>query len=156
MALFACKCGSRYSRWEGVIANGGQETLAAKKHHRDVGLRLGQMLTGSCSSRRKKISYSETQEVDETTALLGQQQSTKSTAAKRPSWKEVFSPQSTLVLLAYAMMAMHNMAFDSLLPVFLHTPIQRLDGNPEVRLPFKFIGGFGVGMYLSPFLEPPS
>ncbi|GIJ84530.1 hypothetical protein Asppvi_003377 [Aspergillus pseudoviridinutans] len=120
------------------------ETLAAKKHHRDVGLRLGQMLTGSCSSRRKEMSYSETREVDETTALLGQHRSTKSTAAKRPSWKEVFSPQSTLVLLAYGMLAMHNMAFDSLLPVFLHTPIQRLDGNPEVRLPFKFIGGFGV------------
>jgi hypothetical protein len=46
------------------------------------------------------------------------------------------------------MMAMHNMAFDSLLPVFLHTPLQRLDGNPEVRLPFKFIGGFGVGRSL--------
>ncbi|RHZ66389.1 uncharacterized protein CDV56_109506 [Aspergillus thermomutatus] len=125
------------------------ETLAAKKHHRDIGLRLGQMLTGCCSSPRKKISYIEPQEDDETTALLGQHRSTKGadqkrTAAKRPSWKEVFSPQSTLVLLAYAMMAMHNMAFDSLLPVFLHTPIQRLDGNPEVRLPFKFVGGFGV------------
>ncbi|KAH1702841.1 hypothetical protein KXX23_007318 [Aspergillus fumigatus] len=120
------------------------ETLAAKKHHRDVGLRLGQMLTGSCSSRRKNTSNSETQEDDERTALLGKHRSTKSTTATRPSWKDVFSPQSTLVLLVYAMMAMHNMAFDSLLPVFLHMPIQRLDGNPEVRLPFKFIGGFGV------------
>jgi MFS family permease len=140
---------SSYRKLVSVRANGGQETLAAKKHHRDVGLRLGQMLTGSCSSRRKEMSYSETQEDNERTALLGQHQSTKSTAAKRPSWKEVFSPQSTLVLLAYAMMAMHNMAFDSLLPVFLHTPLQRLDGNPEVRLPFKFIGGFGVGRSLS-------
>lgn len=149
MALFACKCDSSYRKLVGLCANGGQETLAAKKHHRDVGLRLGQMLTGSCSSRRKNTSNSETQEDDERTALLGKHRSTKSTTATRPSWKDVFSPQSTLVLLVYAMMAMHNMAFDSLLPVFLHMPIQRLDGNPEVRLPFKFIGGFGVGKYLS-------
>lgn len=43
------------------------------------------------------------------------------------------------------MLSMHNMAFESLLPVFLHFPEQHMDGNPGVQLPFKFIGGFGVG-----------
>ncbi|EAW08355.1 MFS transporter [Aspergillus clavatus NRRL 1] len=131
------------------------ETLAAKKHQSDVGVRLGQALTSGCTGRRQKSLYLETQEDDERTALLGNHgKASRSTgkATKRPSWKEVFSPQSTLVLAAYSMLAMHNMAFDSLLPVFLHTPLQRLDGNPDVKLPFKFIGGFGVdsqriGMY---------
>lgn len=40
---------------------------------------------------------------------------------------------------------MHTMAFDSLIPVFLHYPEQQMHGNPNVQLPFKFIGGFGVG-----------
>lgn len=43
-------------------------------------------------------------------------------------------------------MSMHAMAFDSVLPVFLHSPEQQYEGNPDVKLPFKFTGGFGVGM----------
>lgn len=42
-------------------------------------------------------------------------------------------------------MAMHSMAFDSLFPVFLHYPEQDFYSNPDVHLPFKFAGGFGVG-----------
>ncbi|PWY95495.1 permease of the major facilitator superfamily [Aspergillus sclerotioniger CBS 115572] len=113
-----------------------QETLAAKKNHRDYGLVLGEALTSSCASRRK----SHVQD-GERAALLGPR---KKKPVKRPSWAEVFSPQSRRVLLAYALMSMHTMAFDSLLPVFLHNPVQEFEGNPDVRLPFKFVGGFGV------------
>ncbi|KOC17472.1 MFS transporter [Aspergillus flavus AF70] len=120
------------------------ETLATKKDSRDYGLVLGKMLTSCSTSREKKAQY--TVKDDENTPLLGgsplQQ---KKAPVKRPSWKDVFSPQSRLVLIAYALMALHTMAFDSLLPVFLHTPVQQLHGNPDVHLPFKFIGGFGVG-----------
>ena len=109
---------------------------------------LGQILTRPFTSHGKKEG-----DDDERTALLGdngdqdtrQPTQNKRKKASRPvSWSEVFSPQSSLVLLAYSMLAMHNMAFDSLLPVFLHHPEQDLNG-PDVQLPFKFIGGFGVG-----------
>ncbi|OOF97162.1 hypothetical protein ASPCADRAFT_205964 [Aspergillus carbonarius ITEM 5010] len=113
-----------------------QETLAAKKNHRDYGLVLGEALTSSCASRRKSHGQD-----GERTALL---EPRKKQPVKRPSWSEVFSPQSRRVLLAYALMSMHTMAFDSLLPVFLHNPVQEFEGNPDVRLPFKFVGGFGV------------
>lgn len=102
------------------------------------------MLTRPCTLRRK-TDYVE--EDDERTALLGEDQDRqpkKQKPARRTSWREVFSTRSILVLMAYGMLAMHNMAFDSLLPVFLHFPEQQMDGNPDVQLPFKFIGGFGV------------
>ncbi|PYI20031.1 MFS general substrate transporter [Aspergillus violaceofuscus CBS 115571] len=127
-----------------------EETLAAKKHQRDYGLVLGQALTRPCrSARSEKKSRSTTTTTAETdeerTALLGQRRAaTGNKPARKPSWAEVFSPQSNLILLAYSLMSMHTMAFDSLFPVFLHTPPQQLEGNPDVRLPFKFIGGFGV------------
>ncbi|KAF7597114.1 hypothetical protein BBP40_010588 [Aspergillus hancockii] len=120
------------------------ETLATKKDSRDYGLVLGSLLTSSCTSREKKVQY-KVQDDDETTALLGENPpKQKNQPVKRPSWTEVFSPQSQLVLIAYALMSLHTMAFDSLLPVFLHTPTQQLHDNPDVHLPFKFIGGFGV------------
>lgn len=73
----------------------------------------------------------------------------KTKPRKRPSLKEIFTPQSNLVLLAYGLLALHSMGFDSLFPVFLHHPEQDLVNNPEVKLPFKFAGGFGVGMIAS-------
>lgn len=122
--------------------------MEAKKLERDYGLVLGQMLTRSCTLRKRRQS-SKAQD-DEATALLGDdagngQSKRRSAGIKRPSWRQVFSPQSNLILVAYGMMSMHTMAFDSLIPVFLHYPEQQLHDNPNVRLPFKFIGGFGVG-----------
>jgi hypothetical protein len=80
-------------------------------------------------------------------------QSQKTKPRKRPSLKDVLTPQSNLVLLAYGMMALHSMAFDSLFPVFLHHPEQDLVDNPDVNLPFKFTGGFGLGMSESSLQE---
>ncbi|OJZ83900.1 hypothetical protein ASPFODRAFT_140080 [Aspergillus luchuensis CBS 106.47] len=122
------------------------ETLAAKKHQRDYGLVVGEALTSSCTSSRKKKSESHASDA-EREALLPQSTTTRpATAAKKakPTWAEIFTPQSRLVLLAYALMSMHAMAFDSVLPVFLHSPVQQYDGNPDMKLPFKFTGGFGI------------
>lgn len=118
--------------------------MEAKKDKRDYGLILGQMLTRSCTLNRRT-----SKQDSERTALLGQdtQAKPKHSNRKRPSWRQVFSPQSNLILLAYGMMSMHAMAFDSLIPVFLHYPEQQMHNNPDVQLPFKFIGGFGVGKY---------
>lgn len=95
--------------------------------------------------------------VDETTRLLPdcgddlenpvsakQTQSVKK--PKKVSFRQVLTPQSVLILMAYGMMALHSMAFDSLFPVFLHHPKQEIANNPDVQLPFKFAGGFGYGM----------
>ncbi|GKZ18019.1 hypothetical protein AbraCBS73388_011456 [Aspergillus brasiliensis] len=129
------------------------ETLAAKKHQRDYGLVVGEALTSSCTSSRKKKNKSESHASDAEREALLPQSTTRSatasaTAAKKkpakPTWSEIFTPQSRLVLLAYALMSMHAMAFDSVLPVFLHSPEQQYEGNPDVKLPFKFVGGFGV------------
>ncbi|RAL09865.1 MFS transporter [Aspergillus homomorphus CBS 101889] len=122
-----------------------EETLAAKKDQRDYGLVLGQALTRPCRSARadKKAKARSIATEEERTALLGHPRSNNK-PPRKPSWGEVFSPQSNLILLAYSLMSMHTMAFDSLFPVFLHTPVQELENNPDVHLPFKFIGGFGV------------
>ncbi len=86
---------------------------------------------------------------DERTPLLGGRQPTtqpqNKVEVKRHTWKEVLSPQSALILLTYTLMSVHTMAFESVLPVFLHTPHQRFEDNPDVQLPFKFVGGFGMG-----------
>src|ERR1700760_3022840 len=38
---------------------------------------------------------------------------------------------------------MHSVAYDQLLPVFMHYKVQSIR-DPEVHLPFKFAGGFGI------------
>jgi hypothetical protein len=78
------------------------------------------------------------------TTAAAQPHSAPKKPVKRPSWSQIFTPQSKAVLLAYSLLALHSMAFDTLLPVFLHHPIQDLD-EPHVKLPFKFAGGFGIG-----------
>lgn len=65
----------------------------------------------------------------------------------RPTWSHIFTPQSTLVLISYTLVSGLGMAFDSVFPVFLHWPVQELENNPAVELPFKFASGFGIGMY---------
>jgi hypothetical protein len=57
-----------------------------------------------------------------------------------PRYRDVFSPQSNLTLLAYCILALHGVAYDQLLPVFLHLPVDR----EGINLPFQFRGGFGL------------
>ncbi|KAL2826792.1 major facilitator superfamily domain-containing protein [Aspergillus cavernicola] len=120
------------------------ETLAAKKGHRDAGLVLGQILTRPCARQREKSRF--IMPDDERTPLLIESQHTTKALqgipeVKQPRWREVFTSQSALILLTYALMSVHTMAFDSLFPVFLHNPVQRLQDNPDMQLPFKFVGG---------------
>ncbi|PLN84451.1 permease of the major facilitator superfamily [Aspergillus taichungensis] len=125
-----------------------EETLSTRKNHRDYGLVLGRALTRLCvfPSRRKTttLKHEEDEEEEERTPLLGRGRDRDTQPPPRPRWREVFTPQSNLILVAYACMSMHTMAFDSLLPVFLHREVQPREGNPDVRLPWKFLGGFGV------------
>ncbi|KAL4752370.1 hypothetical protein BDW72DRAFT_202408 [Aspergillus terricola var. indicus] len=124
------------------------ETLHSKQGYRDSGLVLGQMLTGLCTGKCRKVT--KRLEDDETTPLLREHppapKSQIKAEVKKHSWREVLNPQSVLILLAYTLMSVHTMAFESVLPVFLHTPVQHLQDNPDVQLPFKFVGGFGMVM----------
>jgi len=64
-----------------------------------------------------------------------------------PSYREVLTKQSILNLVVYTLLAMHTMAYDQLLPVYMQYPSVR-SGNPAVTPPFtdrnplKFAGGF--------------
>lgn len=154
--------------------------MESRKHKRDYGLILGRMLTQSCSSQRSKPQYQNKHApVNERTGLLASDEestthaesnstiSFKATAygtndnnpnydivepkKNTPSkFKTIFTPQSSLTLIVYGMLAMHSMGFDSLFPVFLHHPQQGLINNPDVKLPFKFTSGFGLGKPISP------
>ncbi|KAJ5477363.1 glutamate carboxypeptidase [Penicillium diatomitis] len=128
-----------------------EETLQAKRDSYDPGLALGKALTrpfGSCG--RSKVNDSD----EERTALLSDTKTRghhKTTPKSRPSWSQIFTPQTSLILLSYTLMSGLGMSFDSIFPVFLHYPVQNLRDNPDVQLPFKFASGFGVGKYLSSY-----
>lgn len=46
--------------------------------------------------------------------------------------------------MAYTFLALHSVAYDQLLPIFMHHPRQVPDED-NTSLPFKFSGGFGLG-----------
>ncbi|KAK2768392.1 hypothetical protein FQN54_000247 [Arachnomyces sp. PD_36] len=124
-----------------------EETLASKKDRRDPGIALGKILTGPCSGqRRKKASHSKLGS-DETTALLGDDSAAPkkpATAHTRPLWRDVLTPQSCIITFSYAALAMHSIAFDAILPVFLNRPYEEVENNPKIELPFKFVSGFDI------------
>ncbi|KAJ5094372.1 hypothetical protein N7456_010233 [Penicillium angulare] len=125
-----------------------QETQAGRENRNDYGLTLGRMLWPSCTSRKVDAGDAHI-DGDERAPLLDDDRAQASEdpeqrLAGKPRWKEVFSVQPSLILLTYGGMGMHTMAFDSLLPVLLHYPVQQLHGNPDVQLPFKFNSGFGL------------
>lgn len=61
----------------------------------------------------------------------------------RPTLVEVFTRQSVINLIAYTFLALHSVAYDQLLPIFLHHPRQTPTPS-NTHLPFKFSGGFGL------------
>ncbi|MBE3048254.1 hypothetical protein IMZ48_38270 [Candidatus Bathyarchaeota archaeon] len=65
-------------------------------------------------------------------------------AEGKPGMREVFTSQSTIALISYSFLAMHSVAFDQVLPVFLNYPV--MEHTPEnTWLPIHFSGGFGLG-----------
>lgn len=128
-----------------------RETLAEKKDRKDYGLIVGSALTRSCTRRKRPAWYTrQTSEAGE--ALLNDTSNPASpiNARKLPmpkpssGWAHVFTYQSSLNLLVYTFLAMHSVAFDQLLPVFLDfSPVQTID-DPNVKLPFNFRGGFDL------------
>lgn len=126
-----------------------RETLEEKKSHRDYGLLLGKVLTSSCTRRKRPRAWSNTEEsepfLDGTTSELSSPIANRAPPLprKNPGWGEVFSRQSNINLVVYTFIAMHSAAYDQLLAIFMHYPVQS-SHDPEVHLPLKFAGGFGI------------
>ncbi|KAI9684156.1 MAG: hypothetical protein M1829_003426 [Trizodia sp. TS-e1964] len=145
-----------------------KETLESRKHRRDYGLILGQKLIAFFRSpwKESKVGQKNKDDLDEENRPLLRNTRTSSTLVgpdggggetsqngktvnghpapmTRPGYREVFTRQSSLNLVVYCLLALHSVAFDQLLTVFMHRQRQSID-SPNVHLPFKFSGGFGL------------
>jgi len=131
-----------------------KETLETRKNKPDYGIILGKKLTQCFKKKKPSKHFSFDDESD--TALL-RRTSTNSSKAFDDEWqpstraslappgiKEVFTRQSTINLICYTFLALHSVAFDQLLPIFMHHPRQDHD-TTNTSLPFKFSGGLGLG-----------
>ncbi|KAH6882583.1 major facilitator superfamily domain-containing protein [Alternaria rosae] len=131
-----------------------QETLESKKHAPDLGLRTGARLTAFV----RKVLHLPTKKQNsspEHEPLLGQLKAIDSETMsqhdaaheiipeKAPRYRDVLTYQTSLNLIVYTLLAMYLQAYDQLLPVFMHHPVQLAD-DPTVSLPLKFAGGFGI------------
>lgn len=144
------------------------ETLASRKHQRDYGRRLGIELEIAIQRQIKAVKDSFRRlRGEETEPLLSSRNpeyfipedtNTTITAvdskpgdlpskSKSPSYTEVLTPQTILNLLVYTILAMHSIAFDQLLPVFMHHPRSGHDILPLPSLGdniLRFNAGFGL------------
>ncbi|KAK4250769.1 major facilitator superfamily domain-containing protein [Corynascus novoguineensis] len=126
-----------------------KETLQSKRHKRDWGLVLGEKLTRpfqrpKAHARRRRLSFVD----DEASAPLLADSSMSSSeqlaAHDEPiTNREIFTYQTSINLLSYTFLALHSVAYDQVLPVFLNYPRVAPD-ETNSHLPFKFTGGFGL------------
>ena len=133
-----------------------KETLETKKHQRDYGRALGQLLSQAFTRKKKKrmaldgqqaslLKHSRMSSVSTIANHHETDESPKAKPVAPPTYREVFSYQSNMNLLTYALLALHSIAYDQLLPIFMHYPPQTdRASNASVHLPFKFAGGFGI------------
>ena len=135
-----------------------KETLETRKHKPDYGIFIGKKLVRCVKPRKKKNLDFDDDELgaallNHTHSRRGSHSSTKpfdttwqapkAPPVAAPSVWEVFNKQSNLNLISYAILALHSMAMDQLLPIFMHHPRQIPDST-NTHLPFKFSGGFGI------------
>lgn len=135
-----------------------KETLESRRGHRDWGLVLGEKLTRPFKKRHHHHHHHRNTRrhsfVDdgasapllaaESSQLPSQSTSTSIVDSDPPTLREIFTPQTIINLTSYTFLALHSVAFDQVLPVFLNYPL--IEHTPEnTHLPFKFTGGFGLG-----------
>jgi MFS family permease len=141
-----------------------KETLASQKNKPDYGLILGLKLKDALKKGSARLKHTLRSwnggEEEEEEPLLQASTPSYATAAKdeehaidhpdaeeddekRPTYTEVLTKQTSLNLLVYTLLAMHSIAFDQLLPVFMHHSRHGRD-IIEDKLPFSFNKGFGI------------
>lgn len=141
-----------------------KETLETKRHRTDYGRVLGGRLVAfvKLMFNTDKLKGGSDSQSNESTTLLRPEASTNSSYSaikkddestkrqspdpplSRPTLIEVFTRQSVINLMAYTFLALHAVAYDQLLPIFLHNPRQ-IHTPANTSLPFKFSGGYGLG-----------
>ncbi|EDU43745.1 ProP Permease of the major facilitator superfamily [Pyrenophora tritici-repentis] len=128
-----------------------QETLESKKHAPDLGLRTGAKLT-AFFRRVLHLPSNKKHTQSEREPLLSQQKprdsettvdATIKVKEKSPTIRDALTYQTSLNLIVYTLLAMYTQAYDQLLPVFMHHPVQQA-GDANVSLSLKFAGGFGI------------
>lgn len=130
------------------------ETLETKRHEKDWGLLLGEKISQPFRTKpRHKHEHPHHQrhhrpsfvDAEASAPLLPKSGVVlkKPSQAPPPTMKEIFTPQVTMNILAYTILALHSVAFDQVLPVFLNYHRQVPDGE-NTHLPFHFSGGFGL------------
>ncbi|KAH9892044.1 MFS general substrate transporter [Xylariomycetidae sp. FL2044] len=131
-----------------------KETLASRRYDWDWGLVLGSRITEAFQDhplrQRQRYRRYSFQDAEASAPLLPPVK--KSPVAAReakierpapPSMRAVFNRQSVINLVSYTFLALHSVAYDQVLPVFLNYPPQ--EHTPEnTSLPFVFSGGFGL------------
>lgn len=129
-----------------------RESLEDRKDDKDYGLIAGRLFTRSCRKRERSPYFRHRRHSEEEgEAFLSRDgdpavpvKHKEAVLAAPRGWTHVFTPQSKLNLAAYTFLAMHSVAFDQLLPVFMDlNPVQTID-DPKVRLPLHFRGGFDL------------
>lgn len=140
-----------------------EETLETARNRRDWGLRLGDKIASFSKSHVVKIeeilhirAQKDTSQTDgETDPLLKHSGSSDAESisyepkpkADPPAWRDVLNRQAIINLIVYTLLAMHAMAFDQLVPVYMqHSPISSPDSTPY-QAPLKFAGGFGINSF---------
>lgn len=125
------------------------ETLETRKDARDTGLLLGRKVVSSVKvvarSLRSRVQLVP-ESLEERQPLIKPSDDEPPPTSKKyiapPPWKDVLTKQTLINLALYAGLAMHNMAFDQVLPVYLS------DKRPDPHAPrdnfFNFAGGFGL------------
>ncbi|EXJ86285.1 hypothetical protein A1O1_06655 [Capronia coronata CBS 617.96] len=126
-----------------------RETLEEKKSRRDYGLLVGKLVIAPCTRKKPRARAYSTDESDPFLRGTSSEMSSPIVGSEikppkqTPGWSQVFSRQSNINLAVYTLLAMHSVAFDQLLPIFMHYPVQSIP-DPDVHLPLKFAGGFGI------------
>ncbi|KAI0383551.1 MFS general substrate transporter [Hypomontagnella monticulosa] len=134
-----------------------KETLSSKRHTRDWGLVLGERIMDAFKAhprrRAQHLRRYSFQDSEVSAPLLSASIPPKTaratvveTRAEKPnsfSMSAVFTRQSVINLISYTFLALHAVAYDQSLPVFLNYPPQK--HTPEnTSLPFVFSGGYGL------------
>ncbi|TDZ20300.1 putative membrane protein [Colletotrichum orbiculare MAFF 240422] len=131
-----------------------KETLESKRHTPDWGLLMGQRLTRPFRRSRalhhhhaRRASFVDGEATAPLVPTKVSSRTRPSEDAKQPveapGMNEVFTRQTTINLVCYTFLALHSVAYDQVLPVFLSYP--RIEHTPEnTHLPFQFSGGFGL------------
>ncbi|KAI1368260.1 major facilitator superfamily transporter [Xylaria arbuscula] len=129
-----------------------KETLHSKKHSRDLGLILGRRITEAFKDhpfrRQQKLRRYSIQDAEASAPLLQSDGTSRPAKARHekpvtPSMSSVFTRQTVINLVGYTFLALHSVAFDQVLPVFLNYPPQEHTPN-NTSLPLFFSGGFGL------------